>query len=73
MASVSFNQWISMQCDNPKFAPVAKAWVSKRGRLTRATVVGRAGELAGEAYDAYCDAVGLPREAPPAPAAPVAA
>ncbi len=62
---VSFNQWISLQGDTPHGA-LAQVWRTTRGRLTRQTVVDRAakagvdGTLAGQAYDAYCRAVGLP-------------
>lgn len=66
--SVSFNQWLSLQRKGP-FAPLAEAWQVTRGRLTRATVVERAGKAgiaagdAGRAYDTYCETVGLPIEA----------
>ena len=62
---VSFNQWLSLQNEHPHYAPLAQVWRTTRGRLTRQTVVDRAGKAgvdaatAGGAYDAYCQAVGL--------------
>ena len=61
---VSFNQWLSLQSTGPH-AALAAVWRTTRGRLTRQTVVDRAGKAgvdaatAGGAYDAYCQAVGL--------------
>jgi hypothetical protein len=59
---ISFNQWLTFQHDGP-FAALAKAWTTTRGRLTRQTVIDRAGlcgvsmTLAAAAYDAYLSAV----------------
>jgi hypothetical protein len=64
--SVSFNMWLSLQKPDGPYGELAQAWKTTRGRLTRATVVERAGAAgvlphrAGAAYDEYCTAVGLP-------------
>jgi hypothetical protein len=56
--TVSFNQWLSLQRTGP-YAAIAAAWKTTRGRLTRQTVIDRAGPDGGAAWDAYCLAVGV--------------
>ena len=63
--NVSFNQWLSLQRGTEHDA-MARTWRTTRGRLTRQTVIDRGilagvdSDAAGNAYDAYCMAVGLP-------------
>ena len=71
--SVSFNMWLTLQGPESPFAALRAAWRTSRGRLTRATVVERAQKagvtpgLAGDAYDTYCLAAGIPLSPVPAP------
>lgn len=63
---ISFNQWLSLQTTNPdgRIAALAKAWDTRRGRITAQTVAVRSeklglGTLAGVvAYTAYLEATG---------------